>query len=244
MDFRVSVRETKLVLDRLLFMTGLDRRLVPAVRDVIIAAELVGSGGFDFVAQELLEKVEIPTPRLEVVEERPGLLVVDCQEQYAAAVGPSLLDLVTLRAQQQGVATLLVRGLRYPNLLHGLVPLADRRGLVSLVVTDDGQGGWASSVGFGTPVAPVRRTPGSSPAVGDDTHYDALLTATAVGQPALPEDEDPQIGGGAELWDALTEGIPVASERWWSFYHRSNEALTRTSEISRQHAGAPAGTEV
>ncbi|MCG5218738.1 hypothetical protein [Streptosporangium sp. KLBMP 9127] len=37
---------------------------------------------------------------------------------------------------------------------------------------------------------------------------------------------------------AVREGLTVEAELWWRLYHRSNDALTEDTPISRRHAGA------
>jgi hypothetical protein len=47
-----------------------------------------------------------------------------------------------------------------------------------------------------------------------------------------------EAAGSAELAAAIREGIPTSAALWWRLFHRSNDALTEDTPLSRAHAGA------
>lgn len=247
---KISVRESKLVVERLLLLTGLDRRMVPKVRDFIVASELVGSGALQFFKDEMLEIEDLETPRLQVVSDSPERVVIDCGGQFAPVIGPVVLNLMSARASRDGALAIQLQNVRHPRLLNGLVPLANRRGLVSFVVAGGSVDPETIAIGSGTPVsrAQVSRSEGAngesreSPGNGLNTHDDessgtsCLILVASRDHTDTPEREDDEALG-SEMTRALHEGIEVDEDLWWTLYHRSNDALTPTSEISRTHAG-------
>ena len=251
---RVSVREAKVVTERLLMLTGLHLGLVPGVRDFLLAAETVGAGAFRFLRDELSTVTDIGVPRLHLARERPGLLEVDGGNHYAPFIGPLLLNLVVLRVRQLGTAGVLIRNVRRPDLLQGLVPLANRRGITGVVLTAGEDERFVLTFGTGHPGQPVLRgeaaiassvngTTGSDELFATMVHGGGcLILASTIGQPAQPHSMDSAEELGYEYWLAIREGFDVDPELWWDLYHRSNKALTPTSEISRRHAGASLDT--
>lgn len=246
---RVSVREAKVVTERLLMLTGLHLGLVPGVRDFLLAAETVGAGAFRFLRDELSTVTDIGVPRLHLARERPGLLEVDGGNHYAPFIGPLLLNLVVLRVRQLGTAGVLIRNVRRPDLLQGLVPLANRRGLLCTVIVP-GDNARVVAMGWGLttqpvlvgqlpiPIADYGTASARINSGGDPLQTQlAIALAIATGQPSRPQGTDAETGISVELRRALRDGFEVESVLWWDLYHRSNKALTPTSEISRTHTG-------
>lgn len=239
----VSLREFRIVVERLLMLTGLHKGLIPAVREFILAAELAGAGALQFIRDELITVDSLPLPRIVPVRERQGVLEVDCSEHYAPVVAPNLLNLLHVRANRYGAAAILARHVGFPKLLRGLILMAERRGLASIVITPDGTHRLNLTAGLANHDWPIVGSSGKAePGVCNLNR--SLLDMSSALVIALPVSRGDQLVSCPcdvplpyEYRRALSEGVRVDAELWWCLYHHSNRALTPTSEISRRHAG-------
>ncbi|MFF5989290.1 hypothetical protein [Prauserella flavalba] len=197
---RVSLRETRLVTERIVMLLGVPKGAWAAVREVVVAAEALGLEGLAFLdgrapgGWDALEITAEDGPRIAVAA--PGV--------PAPFAVPALLDLAVATVAEHGSATLTVTGLTDPGLLLAAAPLGARLG------------------------ARVRVT-----GAGEIRVLEATKATAAV-----PAGSRAAMAGGEHLLEAALHGLTVPAPMWWRLYHRSNEALTIDTPLSRNHAGA------
>lgn len=214
-----SVRECRLVLERLAQVAGLDAGLVPAVRDFVLDAEMAGAGALVAVDREpdLLVPVAGADPGSVAVDDAgEGQLRVDGFGQSTALAGPALFDLLVAAVLAASTATLTAVRIRNPGFCAGMTVGAHRYGVSVRVQVS-----------------------------GVDTVH---LTGAAIPGGRPDPGSSPEVLAGPVLWQALQTGINVSHERWFRLWERANEALAHDSEQSRRHAGPtlilPDGTVV
>lgn len=93
-QLRVSPRECRLVVDRLLLLQGLALGAVPPTRDWVLACELAGLGALGELVDDLYAGATTHPGQLAVESKDTDTTTVDCLGQHALLVGPALLDLV------------------------------------------------------------------------------------------------------------------------------------------------------
>lgn len=182
---RVSPREYRLVVERLLQYAGLDRGLVVPLRDTVLDAELATGAALRYVVEHA-DRIAACAPAPVAGAGVPSLLAA-----------PAVLD----DARRRGSVT--VRGLDAPALLHGLRISARRCG-VAAEVTEPG----------------------------------GAVRVSITGPAPAPASAAERLAGGPERLAAMTDGLPVDPDLWWTAYRRSNLALSVDTRVSRRHAGA------
>ncbi|MGW4798035.1 hypothetical protein ACWEPC_37015 [Nonomuraea sp. NPDC004297] len=185
----VSLRETRVLTERLLLLLDVPKGAVPAIRDLVVQAEALELGGLAFL--DTATPWHPPT----LVTEQAGHAVVEGHGTPAPYLAPTLLDLGVALLREHGRAEIEVRGTRVPHLLL---------------------------------VLPHAATP---------YHVHAEVTC-GNGPPRISLTESATTKTPAHLTRALHEGIDVDAALWWRLYHRSNDALTEDTPLSRRHAGA------
>jgi hypothetical protein len=86
----ISLREARLVAERILLLSPVLPGLVPGVRDAVLYSEALGLGGFRALLDGYAGLARCPPPG---VHERDGALHVDCHGAHAWTVAPGLADL-------------------------------------------------------------------------------------------------------------------------------------------------------
>jgi hypothetical protein len=200
-SLRVSLRETRLIVERLVMLLGVPKGSWAAVREVIVGGEALGLGALAF----LDEQVPGAPARMEITQDAGRTLVVTAAGVPAPFAAPALLDLAVATMCEHGAAEVLVVGSTHNALLEALEPAGHL-------------------IGADVRVRPV------------DVHTVALECVPAGA--AVPPGSLAALAGGEHLVDAALHGIAVPAPLWWRLYHRSNDALTVDTPISRGHAGA------
>ena len=141
-DLHISLREARLVLDRILLETGLPYGFNAAIREAVLLSEVqkIGRrGGFErFVSLHST----LSDARPAALECRPSIgdapLEVDCAGQHAWVAVQMLVDLLLAEKAERGCTQLLARNLLEPVELHVAQMLAQRQGaIVSVDICDD-----------------------------------------------------------------------------------------------------------
>jgi hypothetical protein len=133
---------------------------------------------------------------------------------------------------RHGTAILRVRRVRHAGLLAALAGTAERH-RVRLVVVPRMTAADSVAVGAGTPGREAMwLAPPGAPEVAE-----ALILGAPM-QSGAPSDPLVTLTGATHLARVTREGLPVPGDLWWHLFHKSNEALSPDSSISRQHAGA------
>jgi hypothetical protein len=128
----ISVREFRLVVERILYLTGLPKGAVPAVRDTILYAEAFGTGGLERLRDdfESLKKCRADAFR---VTEQGDRIVLDGAGQHAWIVTPVALDLAVEVARSPIPRALHIQNVFWPEGLNVLDGLCYRHGIVTRV---------------------------------------------------------------------------------------------------------------
>ncbi|MBD1552141.1 hypothetical protein [Pseudomonas typographi] len=133
---QVSLRECRLVLERLMQVIGTPPGMVPALRDCALYSAALELGGFNALQQHLhmLEN----SAAAPLTQDHPHG-VIDCTGQHAWRVADSLLDLLADDFQCHGSARLIVTNVQAPDELRVIQALGERYGL-HVTVSTTGQG--------------------------------------------------------------------------------------------------------
>jgi hypothetical protein len=210
-------REIRLVVERLLLLTGLPFGFVPAVRDVVLYSAIGGFGGLTLLL-ERLEELKAADPRaLRVTEPEPGRFEVACDGQHAWVALPSLLDLAAEGVALHGSAVVTVTDVQDPQELLAAAGLGRRQRILAF-----------GAIGVAQVAAPCAE--GAAPGRLRAVQASATLFAAPDPAPA-PGLVDPLLAR------ALRDGLPVPTDLWWRAHHLSNTALAPDTVESRRHAG-------
>ncbi|MDR5701367.1 hypothetical protein [Agromyces aerolatus] len=214
----LTVRETRLVVERNLLVLGLPQSENAPVRDLMLEAQAIGLPVVDILADEFDELLARNSPVLTVTERIGARAWVDGGGSFSLFVAPGIVDLAVEIAAHHGWAVISVRGVSHPELLAALTASAWRYGL-----------GLVATVGGATTVS---------------RHDGAVVDATGeavivVGRNA--HDVGPEgralLAGGASLLHATVDRMPVPAASYWRIYDRALLALAEDNEVSARHAG-------
>ncbi|WKL24987.1 hypothetical protein Q1M63_15470 (plasmid) [Sinorhizobium meliloti] len=100
-NLTVSLRELRMVFERLIQVTRLDAGLVPSLRDCALYSAALGLGGFARLAHNL-EAVRSANPHALSLTADAERLTVDCGGQHAWIAADAVLDLAAERLRTQG----------------------------------------------------------------------------------------------------------------------------------------------
>lgn len=221
MTITLSIRETRLVVERLLQAEGLALGAVPAVRDYVLVAQAAGLDALTPLADGLSDADRALGGAVVTGEDGDGALQVDCGGQSAVVVAPALLDLAL--AAERGVRVRLrVRDVTRPELLAALAEQAPVHGAELTVELAGGEVTVTATRG----AADAAQTPADEREDGD-----AGLRRLVALTGSLP------------LARAVGAGLPVPEQLWWQLFHASNAALSEESLASLKHAGATEVTD-
>ncbi|QDY99160.1 hypothetical protein FQ775_01555 [Nitratireductor mangrovi] len=137
----VSVREGRLVVDRVLLTLAIPAGYIPAVREVILTSESLGLGGFGHLLQAV-DSVAEPFLDAVTVQETPDRGIrIDGGEIHAWMLAPTAIDLLVDQARRSGTSTISLTGIREPRELEVMQGLATRYGARISVDVDAHKGG-------------------------------------------------------------------------------------------------------
>jgi hypothetical protein len=123
----MSVRECRLILERLLVAAAVPAGAVLALREALLDAELGGLRLLELLHREpsLLDAAAVKPLRSEGSN---GELHIDAGGQFSLFAAPAILDLIAEHCAVEGVCRLRVTGLEQPALLDSLAVSGRRRG--------------------------------------------------------------------------------------------------------------------
>lgn len=124
----VSLREMRMVFERLLQVTRIESGLVPALRDCALYSAALGLGGFASLAQTL-ETISKADPRALSLDG----LTIDCGGQHAWLAADAALDVATENLRTGGAGVVTVRNAADLGELRVVEALAQRFGLKAIV---------------------------------------------------------------------------------------------------------------
>ena len=226
---RLSLRELRLITERLLQTQGLALGAVHAVRDLVLHAQAAGLPALEFLSDGLSAADHTHSGRVEIVAESPGSLVVDCLGQSALVVAPALLDL--LQAEPGGRVTLWAGRVERAGLAAVLEHQGTDRGVVLTVTSTSAD------------TAPAAQLP----PLPETLAGEGVLLVMERREPELPEDPEllrllPLVGS-LPAARAVRSGVETPAALWWSLFEDSARALSTESVTSLKHAGATAVDE-
>jgi hypothetical protein len=134
----ISLRESRMVLDRLLMQTGMPYGAIASVRECVLVSEALGLGGlrrFDRLQPVLGASTTEPL-RLQEAAGTP--LTVDAAGQHAWSIAQILIDLLIAESATGGATKLAVRNVTEADELAVIPSLAARLGAEVSVHTEPG----------------------------------------------------------------------------------------------------------
>ncbi len=126
----ISLREARLVVERILLLSPVPPGLMQDVRETVLISQMLGLGGFSTLLDGYTELTAAAVPSLEGTNLR-------CHGAHAWLVAPAIADLA-VEAAFVGGGTLHVTGIRAPEELPTVTGLAARHG-AQLRVTEAGE---------------------------------------------------------------------------------------------------------
>lgn len=118
----ISVREFRLFVERLLYVTDLPHGLVPAVRDTVLYAEAFGLGGLGRLLDDL-EALKSCRADVLTVRDTADAVILDAAGQHAWVAAPAALDLAVEEALAPAPRVVRVENAGWPDglaVLEGL----------------------------------------------------------------------------------------------------------------------------
>lgn len=137
----LSVRETRMIVERILLAAGIPEGSVPAVRDVVLYAEAMGLDGLSVLRRDIAAFRSADLTRVALVDG-----VLDAGGQHAFVVAPALLDLALATARSGAGKGMAVRNVAAAEDLRVVEGLAGRQGArvrvdgLQVTVTGDAAG--------------------------------------------------------------------------------------------------------
>jgi hypothetical protein len=142
----LSVRETRMIVERILLACGLPDGLVPAVRDCVLYSQALGQGGLALLQQDLAVLQEAKPHAMGLEDDGGTRLVLDGAGQHAWIAAPAALDLALDRYRSRGDGEVVVVNVAAGEELRVLAGLAGRYGARATVSDVSGRPGHAVRV--------------------------------------------------------------------------------------------------
>jgi hypothetical protein len=154
----VSVRESRMCVDRILLVGGLSSGYVAAVRECVLLSQALGLGGFAYLLAHHAELDMAALDHVAVVDEPGGSVHVNAARTHAWLLAPTLADLAVDVARKRGRAELRVDHVREPAELATVGALAPRYGAAADVRMSEGRRDADCAVSIAMTNAPRPRT--------------------------------------------------------------------------------------
>lgn len=127
-DVLLSVRETRLMVERIMLLTGLPPGAVHAAREMVLAAEGLGLNGLTHLRDAFESLRGMQPTKLKPLNDAELDAQLDAQGEHAWSVGPAALDIAVAAACATGKpASVLLRNVAHGEFLAALAPLALRQ---------------------------------------------------------------------------------------------------------------------
>ena len=137
-QLRLSLREIRLIVERLVQAAGTPPGLLLSVRDAAVASAVLPIAGFGGLGAEIARLVAVP-PRPLRISGDAATTVVDAGGQHAWFVAEAVLDIAIEFFRLHGSASVLVRNLANPSELGVVSALAEKHGLAATVAETGGE---------------------------------------------------------------------------------------------------------
>jgi hypothetical protein len=139
-SIHVSVRESRMCIDRILLVAGIPSGYVAAVRECALLSQALGLGGFAYLLAHHGELKMAALENIAVVDEPDGSVTIDGAGAHAWLLAPTLTDIAVEVARKTGRAEMRVRRVRLPNELRTVAAFATRHGAAAQVRVHEGDG--------------------------------------------------------------------------------------------------------
>lgn len=133
----VSLRESRMVLERLMQVARVDEGLVPALRDCALYSTALSADGFIHLTNHLGQLSKKSTSPISFGTLDDGVTRVHCAGQHAWLVALTLVDLAVDAAQQGRDACFVVEGAGEAQELRVAMALAQPHGLEATLEASD-----------------------------------------------------------------------------------------------------------
>ncbi|MBS4047895.1 MAG: hypothetical protein KG075_16245 [Alphaproteobacteria bacterium] len=226
----LSLRETRMMVDRILLQSRIVSGSQQAVRNVILGAEAVGLPALqrlDDAFESIVISINPANLSLVQSSEDGAFLSLDAGGEHAWGIGVAVLELGVDAARNLGSAVVSVRNVREPAMLAGLVALA-----------------WGYEVDLqvttGTDMAVARNVAGNVVVEPEWRHAEAdcgYAVLSLCNRRRLDAAGRPDSAQDPVMRRILAEGFPSNRGLWERLYTRALGALTPDTVSSRRHAG-------
>jgi hypothetical protein len=154
----VSMRESRMCVDRILLVVGLPSGYVAAVRECVLLSQALRLGGFAHLLAHHGELSMAPFQHLQLTDHQDASVSVDGAGMHAWLLAPTLTDLAVDVARRNGHANFQVRRVIAAGEMHTVAALAVRHGAVAHVAVSAAVGGDAPCATIELSNAPRPRT--------------------------------------------------------------------------------------
>jgi hypothetical protein len=127
-----SVRESRMVLERMLQHAGVPDGLLFSVRDCALYSAALGLSGYRGLDRQIERLRKARPDRLELVSEYPTM-IVDCNGEHAWIVADTLLELAVEALRLTGKGRVIARGVAEPSEAAVIRALAEKYDLEASV---------------------------------------------------------------------------------------------------------------
>ncbi|TWT15741.1 hypothetical protein [Reyranella sp. CPCC 100927] len=128
----LSLREIRMVLERLVQAAGVPDGLLPSVRDAAVYAAILPVSGFDGIERQIAHlKASVPHPL--VLDDQGTLPVIDGSGQHAWLVADAVLDVAIAQFRLTGQGEVKVTGVAQSAELRAIQGQAERHALAASV---------------------------------------------------------------------------------------------------------------
>lgn len=130
-ELRLTLREIRLILERLVQAAGVAPGLLFAARDAAVLSATLPVAGFANLPTEIAALAASTAKPAKLSEGQDGVLCVDLAGQHPWLVAEALLDLAVERFRLTGRGEVLVRGAVSPREFGVVAGLAEKHGLAA-----------------------------------------------------------------------------------------------------------------
>lgn len=126
---RLMPREMRMMTERVFSLSGQPKGFFLMVQDVVMYSQKLGLGGFALLQRRSPDLKNADPSRVSIMSEAGEMLILDCGQQHAWFILPTVVDLLGELAHRYGRAQITVTNVVDPGELKVIEALAARNGL-------------------------------------------------------------------------------------------------------------------
>jgi hypothetical protein len=134
-NLRVSLRECRMVLERLMHVAKLDPGQVATTRDSALYSAMLGLGGFADLRKNI-ELLLAPSQWQVTLDQDAQPMRIDCSGQHAWIIAPLLSDILVADIRSGGTGEISVSGMVAPDEIRVVEPFLQQQGFTAAVSWD------------------------------------------------------------------------------------------------------------